>query len=206
MEDLKWTQAGSIVSFSLMIENEEKIFRVNPKIVNFLASHTPKIFYFDVYYKSKKFHFLADMRSMKPVIAPASRLSVRISSKKNIDDRRKDNFEDYFTISRGESFSDRFLGINGWQTQEYRFELKQSVNTENVDLNDKNFDVRTKIQTIRPESFKSEEKEKVSLKIQSEQKAKKCKNCGAIIDDDVDFCPHCFSPLFDKEDGVDYAL
>ncbi len=209
MELISWTQTDKIVIASAPIEQNVIKFKIESKIINNIVNHTPPIFFFKVVFEGKTYDFIIDFTGLKPVIKQSQKLSFKVKTDKPAE-KAKVASSNYYCIARGESFMERFLGIEGWQAQEYNFGifLLDEQNTEPV-LDKPEGDINTKFST--PTNFQKEQEEQVSVSLKAKSKEtfapiNECKNCGTKVSDDIDICPNCFENLFTPEKDVDFAL
>lgn len=205
MEHIEWTQDKNNVFFIINDNNnEKKKIKLEPKIVSILVAHTPKIFYVDINIDKKDLNFIVDFSKLKPIIKKAKKLKVSVKSKIIKDASIIQPNENFYKISRGESFMERYLGINGWQAQEFAFPF---VAQKDVQKNENPPEISTKYTSINQPKDKPKEQVKTNIKAESEkQNLQECKNCGTIISDNIDYCHNCFEPLFEPQEGVDFTI
>jgi len=114
---------------------------------------------------------------------------------------------------------ERFLGVKGWQTQEYFFGIipldEKLIPQINVtpETNTQNEVVKNNIVTekIIPPIDKNisanlENTEVIVNNLTNSSKLQECKKCHNIISSDFDMCPYCFTQLIELEEGVDFVI
>ncbi len=202
MEQIDWIQDKHSFAFFIIKQNNDSFrIKIEPKIIGMLVSHSPKIFYVELNIDNKSSIYIVDFSDLKPIVSQTKKLKIKIKSNKTEEKAIVQPKTNYYKISRGESFMERFLGINGWQAQEFAFPFapdKQSTTEK-----DNNYSISTKASDSNqaPSAVKTNNNKPLSNNIRT------CKNCGYIVsDDNVDYCPNCFEPLFEAEEGVDFAF
>lgn len=207
MNQIEWTQNDRIVVASANIEEKIVKFKIEKKIINNLINHTPPVYFINIHKGGKIYEFLVDFSGLRPIIMQQTKLSYTIKKTKKTA-KRPISINEYYTIARGESFQDRFLSFNGWQTQEYHFEFIL------LDENDNEIAPLSSVSaTPDPdrdtENIISKENKK-PLKVSGIQADKltthECNECGTKVSIDVDICPNCFKNFFEAEKDVDFAL
>lgn len=201
MNQLSWTQTDQIVIAKVEIGDLILKFPIENKIINNLINHTPKVYYFKVNYDGTEYDYIADFNGLKPVVRNAQKLSVKIRMNKPVD---KANLAEccYYTIARGESFMERYMGIKGWQTQAYNFKIIK-LDEANKPINNK-----TQPENFIPHNTIAKEHNSTERRITkiSDNKIIKCSSCGFEIFTNIDVCPNCFALLVEGEDDVDFAI
>lgn len=201
MNQLSWTQTDKIVIASVEIDDIILKFPIENKIINNLINHTPKVYYFKVNYDGSEYNYIADFDGLKPVVRNAQKLSVKIKMNKSVDKVSLAEFC-YYTIARGESFMERYMGIKGWQTQEYNFKI--------IKLDEANKPIKNQTQPENLILQNTITEEHKSTKPQStiipDNNIIKCSSCGFETSTNIDVCPNCFTLLVEGEDDVDFAI
>ena len=211
LQALNWKQTDKNIFVTAKIKDENIKFKIDDRIIHFLIGNSPKIYFFTININNNKFDFLADFSTLRPIIKSSGKLSfkIRVSEKKEI--REETAFGNY-VIARGESFHKRFLGADGWQTQEYLFGI--------IPLEQKNIDTKPQITKQNPTKPTTNTVSKVVEPIKQtptsstekithkEQKSKfqECSTCGNVITSEFDTCPYCFNSILEPEKDVDFAI
>jgi hypothetical protein len=203
MEPIDWQQKGNKVYLIINQNNEPQKILLNEKILPFIIAHTPKVFFVKININGNIKEFIVDFSTIKPVINRTN--SLKISTKKTATTVHSHQPTDnYYVIMRGESFQNRFLSIKGWTAQEFAFPIVFFTETEKQKQETK---VKTKFEKYENKSENAQtETVKKTIKSTSAGNLRECPKCKAIIIDNVDYCPKCFTPLFEPEQGVDFAL
>lgn len=201
MKELNWQQTDKIVIGTVEVDERIIKFSIENRIINNLINHTPRVYFFKLNYEGKEYDFIANFNELKPIVRKSSKLSVKVKTEKKIDNKSILDFG-FYTIARGESFMERFMGIKGWQTQEYNFKL--------VLLDEKNKPEKTETPKV-DNPIKKEQH--TSTIVESENKSTnveptnfKCEKCGHEITTDLDVCPSCFNLLIPLEKDVDFTI
>ncbi len=203
MKDLNWKQTDKIVIASAEINDKIIKFSIENKIINHLINNTPKVYVFKVEINNEKFDYIVDFQELKPVVAKAKKLSFKVKSK-DTNEAKNVQAYGYYAIARGESFMERYLGIDGWQAQEYKFKI---ILLDEQNKPDKTVEQK-QVATPPPPPVNKQKAPVVQKEIVKEVKneAVKCQFCGNDISVDLDICPHCFKLLIPAEKDVDFAL
>jgi len=202
MEQLNWTQTDKIIIATVNIDEKVLKFSLEKKIINNLINHTPRIYYFKLNYKGKTYDYIADFNGLKPLVRLSKTLSIKIKSNKPNHIKSVSEFGNY-VIARGESFMDRYMGISGWQTQEYNFELIVLDEANKPIINKITSQIIEETNTIQQKDLKTLVEQKTTSLSPETQK---CKNCGAETMSNIDVCPNCFALLTNAENDVDFAI
>lgn len=211
LEQLIWEQTKKNVFVSIKYENKDIKFKLDDRILMNLIGNSPKVYFFTINIGEDKLEFLADFTNLKPIVKSSGKLKFKVKSASSNIISEVSTFGNY-VIARGESFYDRFLGVKGWQAQEYLFnliplELKDSV----VKIEEKKQPTtilqETKQTEIVPEIVKKTTQIKETIPQKTEKsKFQECPQCGNLITSDFDYCPHCFKSTIQPEKGIDFAI
>ena len=150
------------------------------KILPYLITHTPKIFYFFIKLKDKVYKELVDLSNIYALSDDKRKLVLKLSESDLSKDYRMPEIG--FAIGRGESFQDRFLSYNGWQRNEFYFPIIE-----------------------KQEASKTAEKPEKAVK-KDDNKLKTCPHCSAILQKDYNYCPYCKILIEEIKDEVDIIL
>ncbi len=209
MEKLIWEQNKNNVFVSIEHQEKKITFKLDEKILLHLIGNSPKIFYFSINIQNSRKDYLADFGGLKPIIKSRNKLKVSMKSTVTTTQQNKNSIGKY-TIARGESFYERFLGVKGWQTQEYLFDI---VPTEkNIVPVDKNITEKETKTTVKIEQIKVSGQAakpaapKIKFKSESKNKFVECGECGNIIASELDICPHCFALNIEVEKDIDLTI
>ena len=123
METLKWWQDA--VGLHVSIDNPggaNAVFTIGNTFVNFLMAGTPRMYIvyvkMDGCYDDKT--FVLDLESLRPVINKTNGLKISKSRKSAATFISNGTRIGMYCLARGESYSDRFLGDNGWQPEAHQ--------------------------------------------------------------------------------------
>lgn len=208
MEQIQWTQNNENVYFIVEVNNDKLNIKIEPKILSILVSHSPKIFYLDINLNNENLSYMIDFSELKPIIKKQNKLKVQVKTKNDIKAQSLFQPEsNFYKLSRGESFMERYLGINGWQSQEFAFPFDPEKEKIVEQQNSQEHKISTKFSEINQAKEHLHEKSpKLNIQKESKGNIQECKKCGFIVADNVDYCPKCFSPFFDAEKDVDFAI
>ena len=120
MDTLKWRQDSVGLHVSIDAPSgKEAVFTIGSTFVNFLMAGTPRMYIvyvkMDGCYDDKP--FVLDLESLRPVINKTNGLKISKSRKSTATFISNGTRIGMYCLARGESYSDRFLGDNGWQAQ-----------------------------------------------------------------------------------------
>ncbi len=219
MKELNWKQTNRLVIATVELENKTIKFKIDNRIVNYLVEHTPKVFFFKIKIDGKSEKLMANFAKLKPIVSKSSKLSVKIASKKNVQEENIDS-GNYYSIARGESFMEKYLGVEGWQSQEYKFKLTMLDEKIDIEKQQKEKKVTTKHQVFKgPKEASQRQSHKINIKQDKtttakteqeskkvEQNAQKCPYCQSTIPSDLDICPICFEVMEKAPDDVDFMV
>ncbi len=203
MEPIDWKQNGNKISLIFKVSEQNQNILLDSKILPLIVAHTPKVFFVKIKYNGQIYDFIVDFTGIKPVIN--RRNSLKISTKKSAQAQQNIQPQDnFYVIMRGESFQQRFLSRNGWTAQEYAFPIQF---IENQEVTKQETTVKTKFEQYENKgNAQSTQQVKATIKTKAKSTLQECPVCNAVIIDNVDYCPNCFTPLFTPEQGVDFAL
>ncbi len=216
-EQLNWEQKNDNVFIKFQIAEKEITFKLDDRILIHLIGNSPKIYFFKIFVAEFETEYLIDFSHLKPVIKSSGKLSVKFKTNQKVEPKKSFDFGKY-TIARGESYQERFLGVEGWQPQEYFFNLIPLEQSNNISkpLVDNNFEIQTEKVDFKatdnskqPEVLSNQEVKTVEpVKEQPEEvsKFKECPICGNIVFSDFEYCPHCFASFIKPEKDVDFAI
>ena len=208
LEPLNWKQTNKNVFVTVKFDKKSIKFKLDDRIIFHLIGNSPKIYFFTVNIGDKKLDFLADFSALKPIIKSSGKLSFKIKSSSKSEVSEVSTFGNY-VIARGESFHERFLGVKGWQPQEYLFNI--------IPLEQKNIQTiphateqsptlpETEIKSTKIIKQTTQPTETISHK-EEKSKFQECPKCGNVVTSDFDTCPHCFNSILVPEKDVDFAL
>lgn len=208
MEHLQWTQNNENVFLIVDTNNNKLNIKIEPKILSILVSHSPKIFYLHINLNKENLSYMIDFTDLKPIIKQQSKLKIQVKSKNDIKAQSLFQPEsNFYKISRGESFMERYLGINGWQSQEFAFPFEPDKDKILEQQNSQEHKISTKFSEInQPKEHLQKDSPKLNIQKQSNSNIQECKKCGFIIADNIDYCPKCFAPFFEAEKDVDFSI
>ena len=120
MESLQWRQDSVGLHVSVAAPSgKEAVFTIGSTFVNFLMAGTPRMYLvyvkMDGVYDDKP--FVLDLEALRPVINKTNGLKISKSRKSTAAFISNGTRIGMYCLARGESYSDRFLGDNGWQAQ-----------------------------------------------------------------------------------------
>ena len=120
MDTLKWRQDSVGLHVSIDAPSgKEAVFTIGSTFVNFLMAGTPRMYL--VYVKMDGCFddkpFVLDLEALRPVINKTNGLKISKSRKSTATFISNGTRIGMYCLARGESYSDRFLGDNGWQAQ-----------------------------------------------------------------------------------------
>ncbi|MBN2893202.1 MAG: hypothetical protein JXL97_15130 [Bacteroidales bacterium] len=214
MEELFWEQKNDNVFITVEYKNKNIKFKLDDRIIIHLIGNSPKIYYFSINIGGETQDFLANFSDLKPIIKSSGKLKLTVNSKTKSNVSEVSTFGTY-TIARGESFYERFLGVKDWQSQEYLFNLvplsQQDVVKKVEEKTQPTHLQETKVvEKIEEKTFEVPDLPEIITPVQpiKEEKSKflECPSCGSILSSDYDFCPHCFKATIKPEQGVDFAI
>lgn len=190
---ITWEQNEAMVLISCEINQKVIKFRMEESIIQYITNSTPKVFYFSLNYQENQIQEIINFDELKPIFKKQAKLSVTI--KTSVPQNQKQSISDgYYSIARGESFMERFLGMQGWQNQEYKFAIK---------LYDEKVVEQKEI--VEPIIEKTADN-LTNQNVQKQQTEIKCNSCGSILEQTYDICPICFTKITAEEKDVDIAL
>lgn len=120
MNTLKWRQDSVGLHVSINNPNGgEAVFTIGSAFINFLMAGTPRMYI--VYVKMDgsecETACVLDLEALRPVINKTNGLKISKSRKSAATFISNGTRIGMYCLARGESYSDRFLGDNGWQAQ-----------------------------------------------------------------------------------------
>ena len=216
LESLNWEQTNKNIFVTVKHEDKNIKFKIEDRLILHLIGNSPKIYFFTINIKNNKLEFLADFSALKPIIKSRGKLSFKVKVSEKEDIIEENSFGNY-VIARGESFHERFLGVDGWQTQEYLFSL---IPLEQQNIVAKQQEVKQNIKKIETKTVNKVVEQTKDITTpppippitpsisHKEQKSKfqECVHCGNILISEFDTCPYCFKLILQPEEGVDFAI
>lgn len=184
---IQWEQNEAFVLIKAQIEDKSVVFRLDDDAIIHLINNTPRIYYFILYYGGKVYEDVINFDNLQPIIKRQTKLSVKVQQTSKQQINVQSSTDGYYVILRGESFLERCLSKNGWQTQEYRFAFAL------WDL--KNFEKKIKDIPIIEQGNKVEEQTKIV-----------CSSCNSVLETDYEICPVCFVYRIKREPDVEVQL
>ncbi len=160
-------------------------FTLPEKILPYILSSTPKIFYFNFYLDNRKFTELVDLSHITMPVKKTADLKVVI--RQNTEKKAVER-ENSYSIARGESFQDRFLSYSGWVNEEFLFPLKEETKTA---------EKRQEAATVVSQPAKDG---------QDKPKIKLCPFCNAVLPSDFDYCPYCKKYVGEPDKHADITI
>ena len=120
MDTLKWRQDSVGLHVSIDAPSgKEAVFTIGNTFINFLMAGTPRMYIvyvkMDGCYDDKP--FVLDLEALRPVINKTNGLKISKSRRSTATFISNGTRIGMYCLARGESYSDRFLGDNGWQAQ-----------------------------------------------------------------------------------------
>ncbi|MBO4771336.1 MAG: hypothetical protein J5595_02225 [Bacteroidales bacterium] len=120
MNSLNWRQDSVGLHVSVNNPNGgEAVFTIGSAFINFLMAGTPRMYI--VYVKMDgsdcETACVLDLEALRPVINKNNGLKISKSRKSAATFISNGTRIGMYCLARGESYSDRFLGDNGWQAQ-----------------------------------------------------------------------------------------
>ena len=120
MNTLNWRQDAVGLHVSVQNPNGgEAVFTIGSAFINFLMAGTPRMYI--VYVKMDgsecETACVLDLEALRPVINKTNGLKISKSRKSGVAFISNGTRIGMYCLARGESYSDRFLGDNGWQAQ-----------------------------------------------------------------------------------------
>lgn len=213
MEQLNWEQTQNNLFVIIEHKGKKIKFKIDDRILIPLIANTPRFYDFIVTIDSVKTEYEVDFNDLKPIVKSTGKL--KISSNKNVAQivEVSNSFGTY-VIARGESYMERFLGVNGWQTQEYFFGIipldekliPQMNKTQEKIIQKENEKIKENNPQLNNISTNLEKVDVIVNKSVNASKLQECKKCKNIVPSDFDMCPFCFSQLIELEEGVDFII
>jgi hypothetical protein len=120
MESLNWRQDSDGLHVVVVTPSgKEAVFTIANSFINFLMAGTPRRYL--VYVKidgcSTEEAYMLNLENLKPYINKTNGLKISNAKKTSGAFLKNGVRVGLYCMARGESYSDRFLGDNGWQTQ-----------------------------------------------------------------------------------------
>ena len=120
MNSLNWRQDSVGLHVSVQNPNGgEAVFTIGSAFINFLMAGTPRMYL--VYVRMDgcdvETPFVLDLEALRPVINKSNGLKIIKTRKSGAAFISNGTRIGMYCLARGESYSDRFLGDNGWQAQ-----------------------------------------------------------------------------------------
>lgn len=191
LKELQWQQQGNEVVINLINDNFEELpFILNEKIINFLASNTPKIYVLFVELNNHgEQSYLINFNDLKSIVSHQNSLKISTNKQKKEIQYEGVKSKGKFCIARGESYHERYINDTGWQHQRKYFDI--------YDVNEiktaKKIETAVKHENIQPLTEKVESKQNTSKQISENKggKLKECIKCAEIIPSKLEICPYC---------------
>lgn len=213
MQELVWKQKRQNVFITIELNEKKIMFKLDERLIIHLIGNSPKVYFLTVNLEKESIQFLANFTDLKPVIKTSGKLKLSIKTSTPKKTTQVSTFGNY-TIARGESFYERFLGVEGWQAQKYLFNL---IPLDQKDVVKEIKETKTQPTELKEKGTKKHVEETVIEKIdvpeippikETEQKSKflECPKCQNIISTDFDICPHCFNSIVKIEEEVDLII
>ena len=120
MDTLKWRQDAVGLHVSVCNTNGgEAVFSIASTFVNILMAGTPRIYivYVRMDGQDHDTPYVLDLENLRPVICKANGLKISKSRTPVATFISNGQRVGMYCLARGESYSDRFLGDGGWQSQ-----------------------------------------------------------------------------------------
>ena len=181
-----WQIKNNKVLCNIELEGEKLVFELPSKILPYIISHTPKMFYFNFYINDKKYTQIIDLQGIYIPQNQKKKLKIYFNAQQD----RSIVFDKKYSIARGESFKDRYLTPYGWQVQEYFFPIHTEKNHKDNGIEKK--------EHLQPKSAKKQ-KENVGI-------YKECPHCGAILLSEYDYCPYCQKYISEIDSDADITI
>jgi translation elongation factor EF-1alpha len=185
LKELPWEQQGNEVTISIEKESGESIkFILDDKIINFLASNTPKMYVFYVELNNEKEKsWLVDFNRLKSIVSNQNSLKISIGKQKQKIQYIGISSKGKYCIARGESYHERHLNEKGWQHQRNYFDI--------FDINEVKSAKKVETPIINKVEEKTEIQENKSSSQSKGGKLKECIKCAEIIPSKLEICPYC---------------
>ena len=120
MNSLNWRQDSVGLHVSVNNPNGgEAVFTIGSAFINFLMAGTPRMYmvYVRMDGSDNDVPFVLNLENLRPVINKTNGLKISKSRKSTAAFISVGQRIGMYCLARGESYSDRFLGDNGWQAQ-----------------------------------------------------------------------------------------
>jgi len=212
--ELQWQQKGNDTIITVSKDNGENLnFLLEEKLINYLASNTPKIYVFHIELNNEKEKsYLVDFNLLKSMVSNANGLKIRHGKFKEPSKFAGLESKGKYCIARGDSYYEKHLNDSGWQNQRKYFELYEFS------------EAKTFVETINTEKkqFVPIVEEKIDEKIEIQQnttikqpentnsKLKQCIKCNEVIPSKLNVCPYCKSSqtakIEEDDDMIDISI
>jgi len=207
LKELQWQQHSNEVIIKVSTDKFEDIsFLLNEKLINFLASNTPKmyVFYIELNNEAEQ-SYLVDFNNLKSIVSHQNSLKITMGKQKKTIEYSGVAIKGKFCIARGESYHERHLNENGWQHQRKYFdiydvnEIKSAKVTETI-TKQENSNTTTE----------NTQNQATHKNISSSGKLKECVKCAEIIPAKLEICPYCKANQNDlsqkDDDAIDISI
>lgn len=120
MESLNWRQDSDGLHVVVStLSGKEAVFTIANSFINFLMAGTPRRYL--VYVKmdggGEEVAYMLNLEDLKPYINKTNGLKISKAKRTSGAFLKNGVRVGLYCMARGESYSDRYLGDNGWQTQ-----------------------------------------------------------------------------------------
>lgn len=136
MDSLYWQQDAGGLHVRVNIPNgAECLFSIDNSLINYLLAGTPRIYYVYVLMNGtdQEETFILDLARIRPVIQRDNALKL---SFRNVSHNSSIVYNGApvgrYCLARGESYHDRFLSVDGWQSQRLYQDIYDSSASRSV--------------------------------------------------------------------------
>ncbi len=208
LKELLWEQQSNEVTINIEKETGENIkFILDEKVINFLASNTPKMYVFYVELNTEKEKsYLVDFEKLRSIVSNQNGLKISLGKQKQKTQYVGISSKGKYCIARGESYHERHLTEKGWQHQRNYFDIFDISEIKSA----QKVETPIKKEVIITENTNIQKQENISTQKTETKgaKLKECIKCAEIIPSKLEICPYCNANqnIQKDEDLIDISI